>query len=149
MEAEEDRLWREQRDAAYKEADIARDLARKGFEVIPFLLSCCKAATSSQDSVLVGLCIDPMLQDMNSPLPPEILSLQVGRIEACSPHRQCSMQEQLWAEAAASVSDMQSNMGEHHTQEQHEWEGILQFAQTPAAGKNAVLLYNKASGAIR
>ena len=35
MEAEEDRLWKELRDAAYQEADTARDLARQRFEV-PF-----------------------------------------------------------------------------------------------------------------
>lgn len=33
MEAEEERLWKELRDAAYKEADEARHAARQKFEV--------------------------------------------------------------------------------------------------------------------
>ena len=55
----------------------------------------------------------------------------------------------MWAEAASSASELRSNLRDHRFQQQHEWEGVLFWAKAPAAGQEATILYNKASGAIR
>ena len=59
------------------------------------------------------------------------------------------MQESLWQEAVAEATKQRENLTELSRATQQEWEGKVLWRVAPAAGKRAVLLYNKDSSSIR
>ena len=63
--------------------------------------------------------------------------------------RAFALQESVWAEAAAMAAERRGNLEGPGVSLQKEWEGILLWETPPEAGREAVLLYNRDSGALR
>jgi len=55
----------------------------------------------------------------------------------------------MWAAAAAKAAEMRENLEGAGLALQEQWEGVLLWGNPPEAGEEAVLLYNKDSGALR